>query len=111
MLRLRRDHRKLGQQLDLYSINDSGGAGLVFWHPKVRHLLAGTCHASALQPHFMRRVNARLAHHHILQGSMVRHLIETYWKDVHLRHGYELIYSPHIAKVRAATAWLHAVGR
>ncbi len=31
---------------------------------------------------------------------MVRHLIETYWKDVHLRHGYELIYSPHIAKVR-----------
>lgn len=30
---------------------------------------------------------------------MVRHLIETYWKDVHLRHGYELIYSPHIAKV------------
>jgi hypothetical protein len=33
---------------------------------------------------------------------MVRHLIETYWKDVHLRHGYELIYSPHIAKVRAA---------
>jgi hypothetical protein len=35
-LHLRRDHRKLGQQLDLYSINDSGGAGLVFWHPKVR---------------------------------------------------------------------------
>jgi threonyl-tRNA synthetase len=33
---------------------------------------------------------------------MVRHLIETYWKDVHLRHGYELIYSPHIAKVRIA---------
>ena len=33
------------------------------------------------------------------QGSMVRHLIETYWKDVHLKHGYELIYSPHIAKV------------
>ena len=31
----RRDHRRLGQQLDLFSINDSGGAGLVFWHPKV----------------------------------------------------------------------------
>ena len=30
---------------------------------------------------------------------MVRHLIETYWKDVHLRNGYELLYSPHIAKV------------
>lgn len=30
---------------------------------------------------------------------MVRHIIEGYWKDVHLKHGYELIYSPHIAKV------------
>lgn len=30
---------------------------------------------------------------------MVRHIIESYWKDVHLKHGYELIYSPHIAKV------------
>ncbi len=36
------------------------------------------------------------------QGSMVRHLIESYWKDVHLRHGYELIYSPHIAKARSS---------
>lgn len=35
----------------------------------------------------------------MLQGSMVRHIIESYWKDVHLKHGYELIYSPHIAKV------------
>lgn len=35
-----RDHRKLGQQLDLFSINDSGGAGLVFWHPKVCFLPA-----------------------------------------------------------------------
>lgn len=31
-----RDHRKLGAELDLFSINDMGGAGLVFWHPKVR---------------------------------------------------------------------------
>jgi threonyl-tRNA synthetase len=38
---------------------------------------------------------------------MIRHLIETYWKDVHLRHGYELIYSPHIAKVYAATEQEH----
>ena len=30
---------------------------------------------------------------------MVRHLIETYWKEVHLQNGYELLYSPHIAKV------------
>lgn len=29
-----RDHRKLGQDLDLYSINDEVGPGLVLWHPK-----------------------------------------------------------------------------
>jgi len=30
----RRDHRKLGQQLDLYSMHELGGAGLIYWHPK-----------------------------------------------------------------------------
>jgi len=30
----RRDHRKLGRQLDLFSIHEEGGPGLVLWHPK-----------------------------------------------------------------------------
>jgi len=30
----KRDHRKIGQELDLFSINDEVGAGLVLWHPK-----------------------------------------------------------------------------
>ena len=30
----RRDHRKLGKQLDLFSIQDAGGPGLICWHPK-----------------------------------------------------------------------------
>ncbi|MEN8154523.1 MAG: threonine--tRNA ligase [Acidobacteriota bacterium] len=30
----KRDHRKLGKELDLFSINDEIGAGLVLWHPK-----------------------------------------------------------------------------
>ena len=60
-----RDHRKLGQELDLFSINDSAGPGLVFWHPK---------------------------------GALVRHLIETFWKETHLASGYNLVNSPHIAK-------------
>jgi threonyl-tRNA synthetase len=30
----RRDHRKLGQELDLFSIQDLGGPGLIFFHPK-----------------------------------------------------------------------------
>lgn len=29
----KRDHRKLGKELDLFSINDETGAGLVLWHP------------------------------------------------------------------------------
>ncbi len=30
----RRDHRKLGAELDLFSIEEDAGGGLVFWHPK-----------------------------------------------------------------------------
>jgi threonyl-tRNA synthetase len=30
----RRDHRKLGTELDLFSIQDAAGPGLIFWHPK-----------------------------------------------------------------------------
>ena len=30
----KRDHRKLGKELDLFSIQEAAGPGLVFWHPK-----------------------------------------------------------------------------
>ncbi|HUF03088.1 MAG TPA: threonine--tRNA ligase [Aridibacter sp.] len=30
----KRDHRKLGQELDLFSIQDDYGQGLILWHPK-----------------------------------------------------------------------------
>ncbi|MBN2809028.1 MAG: threonine--tRNA ligase [Deltaproteobacteria bacterium] len=30
----KRDHRKLGKELDLFSIQDEAGAGFVIWHPK-----------------------------------------------------------------------------
>jgi len=30
----KRDHRKLGRQLDLFSIDDDYGQGLILWHPK-----------------------------------------------------------------------------
>jgi len=38
----RRDHRKLGKELDLFSIQEETGPGLVYWHPKgarIRHTL------------------------------------------------------------------------
>ncbi len=62
----KRDHRKLGRELDLFSVQDEVGSGLILWHPK---------------------------------GSVIRHLIESYWKDEHFASGYELVYSPHIAKL------------
>ncbi len=61
----KRDHRKLGKELDLFSISDEVGAGLVLWHPK---------------------------------GSMVRYEIEKFWYDEHLKNGYQLLNSPHIAR-------------
>jgi len=30
----KRDHRKLGKELDLFSFHEEAGAGLVYWHPK-----------------------------------------------------------------------------
>jgi threonyl-tRNA synthetase len=30
----RRDHRRLGKELDLFSVNDEIGPGLILWHPK-----------------------------------------------------------------------------
>jgi threonyl-tRNA synthetase len=30
----KRDHRKLGKELDLFSVSDEVGAGLILWHPK-----------------------------------------------------------------------------
>lgn len=38
----KRDHRRLGKELDLFSISDEVGAGLVIWHPNgalLRHIL------------------------------------------------------------------------
>ncbi|HID11341.1 MAG TPA: TGS domain-containing protein, partial [Candidatus Latescibacteria bacterium] len=62
----RRDHRRLGKQLDLFSIQEDGGPGLVYWHPK---------------------------------GARVRTIIEDFWRTEHYKRGYELVYTPHIAKV------------
>lgn len=42
----KRDHRKLGKQLDLFSINPDMGGGLVLWHPNggmIRHLAEEFC--------------------------------------------------------------------
>ncbi|MFQ5965867.1 MAG: threonine--tRNA ligase [Candidatus Scalinduaceae bacterium] len=62
----KRDHRKIGVTLDLYSFHEQGGAGLVYWHPK---------------------------------GGIIRNIIETFWREEHYKRGYDIVYSPHIAKI------------
>lgn len=62
----KRDHRRLGSELDLYSFNDDLGAGLVLWHPK---------------------------------GGTVRRIVEDYWREEHIKDGYDFLYTPHLAKL------------
>lgn len=61
----KRDHRKLGKQLDLFDVKEEAGGGLVFWHPK---------------------------------GSVIREQVENLLKQMCRDRGYELIYTPHIAR-------------
>jgi threonyl-tRNA synthetase len=60
----RRDHRRLGKELELFTIEEDIGPGLVIWLPK---------------------------------GAIIRNIIENFWKEVHLKRGYQLVYTPHIA--------------
>jgi threonyl-tRNA synthetase len=62
----KRDHRRLGKELDLFSINEDVGPGLILWHPN---------------------------------GALIRKTIEDFWRDEHLKAGYKLLYSPHIARL------------
>ncbi len=45
----KRDHRRLGRELDLFSVSDEVGPGLILWHPKgglVRHLIESSARRS-----------------------------------------------------------------
>ena len=63
----KRDHRRLGKELDLFSINDNIGPGLILWHPR---------------------------------GAMIRKTIEDFWRNEHIRADYQILFTPHIAKLR-----------
>ncbi len=64
----KRDHRKVGKELGLFSADSSLlGGGLVLWHQK---------------------------------GGLIRHLMESFWKEEHLKNGYDLVYSPHIGRAQ-----------
>ncbi len=70
----RRDHRLLGKQLDLFSIQEIAGAGLIFWHPKgaiVRKVMEDWMRDECLRrgyslvftPHVMRRELWKISGH------------------------------------------------
>jgi threonyl-tRNA synthetase len=61
----KRDHRRLGAELDLFSLPSELGGGLVVWHPK---------------------------------GARVRRLIEDFSREQHDAGGYELAFTPHLAR-------------
>jgi threonyl-tRNA synthetase len=61
----RRDHRKLGRELDLFSSPDELGPGLWIWHPK---------------------------------GGTFRRQLEDFVREVHVKHGYDLVVTPHLAR-------------
>ncbi len=63
----RRDHRVLGRELGLFTVDQRVGPGLILW-----------------QPH----------------GSIVRDEIEAYERELILRHGYEVVHTPHIVSER-----------
>lgn len=62
----KRDHRRLGKELDLFSIQDEAGPGLIFWHPK---------------------------------GGIIRKEIEDFLRAELLRQGYQLVFTPHVARL------------
>lgn len=61
----RRDHRRLGRELELYSWPDEVGPGLAVWHPN---------------------------------GAIIRSKLEELSRQMHLEHGYQPVYTPHIGK-------------
>ena len=68
----RRDHRKLGAELDLFSFPDEIGSGLAVFHPKGGIIRARAGGLLAAQAHRGRlRVRQHPAHH---QGAAVPHL-------------------------------------
>jgi threonyl-tRNA synthetase len=64
----KRDHRKLGKELDLFSINDITGPGLVFWHPNgatIREQIEGW-----LRPELKRRGYQSVFTPHIVKETL-----------------------------------------
>lgn len=80
-----RDHRRLAKELDLYSIHEDVGAGLIFWHPRlamVRHLVE----------EFWRSEHLKRGYGFVYTPHIAQEVI--YQKSGHLENYAENMYSP-----------------
>ncbi|KPK68065.1 threonyl-tRNA synthetase [candidate division TA06 bacterium SM1_40] len=68
----RRDHRRLGTELDLFSMEAEGGSGLVYWHPKgalLRMIIEDWWKAEHLNRGYQLVVSPHIARGHLWQRS------------------------------------------
>ena len=82
---LKRDHRKLGRELELYSVHEEVGAGLILWHPRggmLRHLIEEFWKAEHLKRGYQFVYTPHLASEKLYEISG------------HLEHYADLMYSP-----------------
>ena len=82
---LKRDHRKLGRELELYSVHEEVGSGLILWHPKggmLRHLIEEFWKAEHLKRGYQFVYTPHLASEKLYEISG------------HLEHYADLMYSP-----------------
>jgi threonyl-tRNA synthetase len=79
----RRDHRKLGRELDLFSIDEEAGAGLVIYHPK------GALLRTIIED-FEKKEHLRRGYHIVMGPQILKR--ELWEKSGHLENYRELMY-------------------
>jgi threonyl-tRNA synthetase len=121
----RRDHRKLGAELDLFSIEEDAGPGLIFWHPKggiirkqmedwLRNELIRRGYDLVFTPHIMRRHLWEISGHTGFYKDSMFGAIEVEKDDYQLKPmncpGHILIYKSRLRSYRELPIRLAELG-
>jgi threonyl-tRNA synthetase len=121
----RRDHRRIGADLDLFSIQDEAGPGLIFWHPKggvirramedwLRTELTKRGYELVFTPHIMLRELWSTSGHTGFYSDSMFGPIEVEKADYQLKPmncpGHILIYKTHLRSYRELPVRLAELG-
>jgi threonyl-tRNA synthetase len=121
----RRDHRRLGAELDLFSIQDEAGPGLIFWHPKggvirrqmedwLRTELTKRGYELVFTPHIMLRELWNTSGHTGFYSQSMFGPVEVEKADYQLKPmncpGHILIYKTHLRSYRELPVRLAELG-